>query len=237
MHIGLSIPFWTTGIGWPGGNAMIAGILPCQVTALRSLLIGFLVFFIINTAMGQEKKFLPTQIAIFYNYPPDSLFVNDQPIDSIYKKMYIPVKPGRHTVRAVLAGCASIEKTVEVRIHRTKVITLKFKLTRDAELYPGILTRLSLPTSRFFGLPSGFAGPWQTKIFPTLNVVGLGLGIGAVDSELRKTALAPAIISALGTITAATLAVQRYDKVTGKYSPPPVPYRTPVNTSVNRMDW
>lgn len=195
---------------------MIAGILPCQVAVLRSLLIGFLAICIINTAMGQEKKFLPTQIGIFYNYPPDSLFVNDEPVAVPPSGETWEVEAGIHKIRATLDGCPTIDEQVEVRQHGLRYAIVKFE------------PNTASASSRIFALPTKNIGgktSLTSKSFvrthSILMATATGAGWIATADNFNSDDLLPGIIPAIAAhIVWPLLVSRRFDSAIGRYQAP-----------------
>ena len=184
-----------------------------QKRFIRSLLL-ILVFLTINASViAQEKQFLPTKIGIFYNYPPDSLFLNDEPVAVPPSGETWEVEAGIHRIRATLDGCTTIDEQVEVRQHGLRYAIVKFEPNTTS----ASSRNFALPTKNIGGKTS-LTGNGFVRPYSILMATSTGAGWVATADNINGGDLLPGMIPAIAAhIVWPLLVSRRFDSETGRY--------------------
>ena len=169
-----------------------------------------------NIEYAQQKRYLPTQIGIIYNYPPDSLFIDGKSVPIPESGSKLDVGEGTHHIRALLDGCEPIEETITLKLHRLKYTYINFRLSQT--ITPQRL--FTLPTREFPGKQS-FAGKNALK-FQSVFLSGIiAAGWFTIDRDIEMKDLLPGAIPAIAAnFIWPLMRARRFAKPRGDYHAP-----------------
>lgn len=199
-------------------------------------LIGTVLFFLIsfsgNALWGQSGNDPNSSLSrpylyIYYNLKPDSIFINDQLLDSSLivpnsltankLKYYIEAK-GEYSIRATSWASNSIEKKVQAR-SKVTTIKLNFKLKTSIFADYGDTSYKELPLKSLFGKTS-FLTKGSMKGFHYLTFSSLLLPIGlSRDKSFKNHYLASLSVGVLQLIHGTYLQTRRWRGKSEQFQP------------------